>query len=51
MGRVTDTVSAGAVTELTWPLGNLAPGVYLCRFEVPGETGTVTRTERLAVER
>ncbi len=51
VGRVTDTVSAGAVAELNWALGNLAPGVYLCRFEVPGVAGTVTRTERLAVER
>ncbi len=44
-------VPAGLVSEIVWPLGDLASGVYLCRLDAPASDGRVTRLERLAVER
>jgi len=44
-------VPAGLVSEIVWPLGDLASGVYVCRLDAPAIDGRVTRLERLAVER
>lgn len=49
--RLERDVPAGLVSEIVWPLGDLASGVYLCRLEAPAPDGKVMRLERLAVER